>query len=148
MTGRVKLGIGLAAVVIFLGIKACGEPYEGAKDVVEEFMEEIREMEGRDALKYLHPTYRDSLAKDLKIPVQFTEMRPSELLACALSTMGEGIEDVEIQEGKMIGENTALVKVKVEDKNEIVKIFNFVLVKEGGKWLIADIGPYVPQTFK
>ncbi len=143
-----KVILGALAVAFILGVKSCGEPYDSAKDIVEEFMEEIREGEGKDAIKYLHPSYRDNLAKDLKIPVQFTEMKPTQLLSCVLSVMGENIEDVEIREGKMVGENTALIKVEVEDKEEIKKIFTFVVIKEGGDWYIADITTYSPTTYK
>ena len=135
-------------VALILGIKACGEPYEGAEGVVEEFMEEIQEGEGSEAIKFLHPTYRDNLAKDLKLPVQFTELKPSQVLACLLSTMGAGIEEVDVKGGQLIGDKTALLKVKVEDKEGIKKLFTFVLVKEDGEWLIADITPYVPSMEK
>ena len=140
-----KALIASVAVALLLGIKSCGEPYDGAKDVVEDFMEEVQEKEGHEAIKYLHPSFRDNLSKDIKLPVQFTELRPSEVLACLLSTMGANIEDFDVKEGKLIGDNTALLKVKVEDKNEITKLFSFVLIKEEDRWLIADITPYVPE---
>lgn len=141
-----KIALASLVALTLFGIKSCGEPYGAAKDTVEDFMEEIKEKEGMEAIRYLHPSYRDSLAKEIKLPVQFTELRPSEVLACLLSTMGANIEEVEVKDGKIIGENTALIKVKVEDKNDIEKIFSFVLIKEDGKWLIADISPYVPPT--
>jgi len=141
-----KVIIASVVVLTLFGIKSCGKPYGAARDTVEDFMEEIKGKEGMEAIRYLHPSYRDSLAKELKLPIQFTELRPSEILACLLSTMGSNIEDVDITDGKIIGEKTALIKVKVEDKRGIEKIFNFVLIKEDGKWLIADISPYVPPT--
>jgi len=140
-----KAVIASLAVALILGVKSCGEPYDSAKDTVEEFMEEIQEGEGLEAIRYLHPSFRDSLSKNLKLPVQFTELRPSEVLACLLSSMGAGIEEVDIKGGELIGENTALIKVRVEDENEIAKLFSFVLIKEDGKWYIADITPYVPR---
>ncbi len=135
-------------IALLFGIKACGEPYEGAEGVVEEFMEEVSEGEGMEAIKFLHPTYRDNLAKDLRLPVQLTEMKPSQALACLLSTMGSNIDEVEVKDGKLIGDRTALLKVKVEDKSGIKKLFTFVLVREDGEWMIADITPYVPTPEK
>ncbi len=127
-----------------LGVKSCGEPYGDAEDTVEDFMRKIKRKEGFEALKFLHPAYRENLTKDLKLPVQFTELKPSEVLACLLSSMGRNIEDVEVKDGKMVGERTVFVKVKVEDKNEIEKMFTFVLVREDDRWYIADITPYIP----
>ncbi len=141
-----KAVVASLAVALLLGIKSCGESYDGAQDVVEDFMEEIQEKEGDEAIKYLHPSFRDNLTKDVKLPVQFTEMKPSEVLSCLLSTMGSNIEDVDVKDGKLIGDNTAIIKVSVEDKDEIKKIFNFVLIKEDGEWLIADISNFVPRT--
>jgi len=143
-----KAAIASLAVALILGVKSCGEPYDAAKNVVDEFMEEIQEGEGSEAIEYLHPSFRDNLSKELKLPIQFTELKPSQVLACLLSTMGAEIEDVEVKEGKLIGDNTALIKVKVEDRSDIEKIFSFVLIKEDDKWLIADITPYVPELKK
>ncbi|HIQ30935.1 MAG TPA: DUF4878 domain-containing protein [Aquifex aeolicus] len=137
--------LALGTLFVF-GIKSCGEPYGEAQDVVEEFMEEVRDREGASAIRFLHPSYRDSLTKDLSLPIQFTEMRPSEVLACLLSAMGSGINSVEVKSGKLVGSNTALIKVKVEDDRELEKLFTFVLIKEGDGWKIADISPYKPQT--
>ncbi len=143
-----KVAIALVVVALFIGLKSCGEPYDSAQEVVEDFMEEIREGEGMDAVKYLHPSFRDNLTKDLRLPVQFTELRPSEALACLLSTMGASIKEVDVRSGELIGENTALIRVRVEDKNELAKLFDFVLIKEGDRWMIADIAPYVPRTLQ
>jgi len=137
-----KIAIASVAVALILGVKSCGEPYDSAKDTVEEFMEEIQEGEGFEALRYIHPSFRDNLTKDIKLPVQFTELRPSEMLACLLSTMGANIEEVKIKGGELISENTAIIRVKVEDKNEIAKLFDFVLIKDGDNWMIADITPH------
>ncbi|WP_461831926.1 DUF4878 domain-containing protein [Aquifex sp.] len=137
----------LIVVAIFAGallLKSCGEPYSGAKEIVDEFMEEIMEGEGKDAIKYIHPTYRDELAKGLRLPVQFTEMRPSELLACALSTMGENIDDVDIKDARMLSKSTARVVVSVKDREGLEKLFSFIVVKEGKKWYIAKIEKYTP----
>ncbi len=140
-----KAVVASLAVALLFGIKSCGEPYGGAEETVEKFMEEIQEKEGYEAIKYLHPSFRDNLAKDIRIPVQFTELKPSEVLSCVLSTMGAGIEEVDMQGGKMIGDRTAIIKVKVEDKSGLEKIFNFVLIKEEDRWYIADISPYTPE---
>ncbi len=130
------------AVAFLFGIKSCGDPYGSAQERVEEFMEEIREREGLEAVKYLHPSFRDSLTKDIELPVQFTEMKPSEVLACLLSSMGANIKDVEVDEAEPTGEKMVTMKVKVKDKNELERIFRFVLIKEGDEWYIADITPY------
>ncbi|GAB6066499.1 DUF4878 domain-containing protein [Aquifex pyrophilus] len=137
----------LIVASVFAGallLKSCGEPYSGAKETVDEFMEEIMEGEGRDAIKYVHPTYRDELAKNLKLPVQFTELRPSELLACAFSTMGENIDDVDIKDARMLSKSTAKVIVSVKDREGLEKLFSFIVVKEGKKWYIAKIEKYTP----
>ncbi len=143
---RKKLLIGLGVILAgALFIKSCGEPYGEAKEVALEFMEEIQEGEGKDAMKYLYPSYRDSLAKNLQLPLQFTELRPSEVLACALSTMGENIEDVDVVSGKSLGNSAAEVVIKVEDDNEIEKIFRFILIKDSeGEWKIANIESFNP----
>jgi len=97
-----------------------------------------------EAIKYLHPSYRDSLASNLKMPLQFTEMKPTELLACALSTMGQGIEEVDIEDTEMVGDRTALVKVRIEDREEIERIFTFVVMRDARRWYIVDITSFIP----
>lgn len=143
-----KIALASVAVALIFSLKSCGEPYEPAEEAVDSFLEEVQEKEGFDALKYLHPSFRDNLAKDLKLPVQFTELKPSEALACLLSTMGANMDDYEIKGGKMIGESTAIIKARVVDKDGIEKLFNFVLIKEDDRWLIADISPYTPDMKK
>lgn len=138
----------LAIIAGALILKSCGEPYSGAKETVSEFMEEISEGEGKDAIKYLYPAYRDELARNFKLPVQFTEMKPSEVLACVLSTMGRNIDEVEVKKAIAINPNTANVIVRVEDEEGIEKFFSFTVVKEGDKWYIAKIQNYVPQVEK
>ena len=129
-----------------LVLKSCGEPYEGAEETVEEFMEEVMEGEGLDAVKYLHPSYREELLNKIKLPFQFTELRPSEILACILSSMGENVEKVKVREIKEVNEKTAKVLVSVYDNKEIEKFFNFLVVKEGKKWYIAKIEEYTPTV--
>jgi len=130
------------AIAFLLGAKSCGDPYGSAREEVEDFMEEIKEKEGFSAVKHLHPSFRDALIKEVKLPVQFTEMKPSEILACLLSSMGANIGDVEVEEGRAVDDRTVRVKVRVRDKNDLERIFNFLLVREGDKWYIADITPH------
>ncbi len=130
------------SIVLFLGIKACTEPYDNASESVEHFIKYIKKKKGMSALKYLHPSFRDNLIKDVKLPFELTEMKPSEILACLLSSMGTNIEDAHVENIQSINENTLKVRVKIEDKNELEKLFNFILIKEGNNWYIADISPY------
>ncbi len=143
---RKKALIGLGVILAgALFIKSCGEPYGEAKEATLEFMEEIQEGEGKDAIRYLHPSYRDALAKDLKLPVQFTELKPSEVLSCLLSSMGQNIEDVDVVSAKSLGEYAAEVVLKVEDENELEKIFRFIVIKDSeGDWKIANIESFNP----
>ncbi|RLJ70610.1 uncharacterized protein DUF4878 [Hydrogenivirga caldilitoris] len=136
------------ATFLLFGIKSCGEPYGAAKDTVEEFLEEVKDKKGQEALRYLHPTFRDSLAKEVKLPIELTELKPSQVLACFLSSMGANIDEIKVMEGKPLGKENAMVKVKVVDGSGIEKLFNFVLIKEGDKWLIVDITPYKPEIKK
>lgn len=141
-----RLILGITA--IFAGaliLKSCGEPYNAAKDIVEDFMGEIMEGEGKKAVQFIHPSYRDELVKNLKLPLQFTELRPTELLACVLSVMGMNIEDIDIKNAKMVNRDTAKVIVSVEDKEGLEKLFTFVVVKEGDRWYIVKIDKYVPS---
>ena len=141
-----RLILGITA--IFAGaliLKSCGEPYNAAKDIVEDFMEEIMEGEGKKAVQFIHPSYRDELVKNLKLPLQFTELRPTELLACVLSVMEMNIEDIDIKNAKMVNRDTAKVIVSVEDKEGLEKLFTFVVVKEGDRWYIVKIDKYVPS---
>ncbi len=142
---RTKLTLTLSLLTL-LAFLSCGEPYDEAEDVVEEFMEAVMEGEGIEAIRLLHPSFREVLSGRINMPVQFTELKPSELLACALTTMGQGIEDTEVYGEDLIGEKTALVRVRVEDKEEIEKIFTFVVMKDAGKWYIVDITSYVPPA--
>ncbi len=137
-------GVVLLILLALIAIKSCADPYGDAEEVVEEFIDSIREGEGMEAVKLLHPSFRDTLTAEVKMPVQFTELKPSQLLACALSTMGHGIEDFDIYSGELIGEKTALVKVKIEDKDDIEKIFTFVVMKDTERWYIVDISSFVP----
>ena len=134
----------LLILILTFSIKSCAEPSADAEEVVEEFLEELQEGKGIKAVRYLHPSYRDSLAEELKLPLRFTEMKPTELLSCALSTMGNGIKETDLLETEMVGNRTALVKVMVEDKEEIEKIFTFVVMKDAERWYIVDITSFIP----
>jgi hypothetical protein len=138
-------GAVLLILLALILIKSCADPSGDAKETVEEFLERIREGEGIEAVRLLHPSFRDSLVEKVKLPVQFTELKPSELLACVLTTMGHSIEDVEVDGSEVVGEKTALVKVKIEDKDEIEKIFTFVVMRDTDRWYIVDITSFVPQ---
>ncbi len=135
----------LLILITLIFIKSCADSSGDAREVVEEFLEEVREGEGMEAIKYLHPSYRDSLAKDLKLPIQFAEIKSTELLACALSTIGGGVKEVEVKDTEMVGDKTALVKVRIEEKEEIERILTFVVMKDANKWYIVDIASFVPS---
>ncbi len=133
----------LILVLVLLGFfvfRGCGtSPEEASKDTVKEFMSAIREGEGKEAVKLLYPPFRDALVQDVKLPIQITEMKPSELLACALSSMGENVKKVKIIDVKRIDDNHVEVLVKVIDKNGVEKLFWFVTIKDEKRWKIASI---------
>ncbi len=127
------------AFVGFLVLRGCGASLEDeARDRVKEFIEYVREGEGKDAVKLLYPPFRDALTMDLKVPVQLTEMKPSELLACVLSSMGENIKKVKVLDAKQIDERHVEVLLRVIDKGGIDKVFTFILIKDGEDWKIAS----------
>jgi len=133
----------LILVLVLLGFfvfRGCGtSPEEASKDTVKGFMSAIREGEGKEAVKLLYPPFRDALVQDVKLPIQITEMKPSELLACALSSMGENVKKVKIIDVKRIDDNHVEVLVKVIDKNGVEKLFWFVTIKDEKRWKIASI---------
>ncbi|WP_448587934.1 DUF4878 domain-containing protein [Thermocrinis sp.] len=132
----------ILAVVLggFFVFRACGtSPEEASKDTVKEFISAIRDGEGKEAVSMLYPPFRDALAPNVKLPVQLTEMKPSELLACALSSMGENIKKVKILDVKKVDDKHVEVMVKVIDKNGVEKIFYFITIKDEKKWKIASI---------
>ncbi|WP_448583752.1 DUF4878 domain-containing protein [Thermocrinis sp.] len=124
----------------FLFFRACGtSPEEASKDTVKEFMSAIRNGEGKEAVGLLYPPFRDALVQEVKLPIQITEMKPSELLACALSSMGENVKKVKILDVKKIDDKHVEVLVKVIDKNGVEKLFWFITVKDEKRWKIASI---------
>jgi len=132
----------ILAVVLasFFAFRACNtSPEEASKDTVKEFMSAIREGEGKEAVKLLYPPFRDALVQDVKLPIHITEMKPSELLACALSSMGENVKKVKIIDVKRIDDKHVEVLVKVIDKNGVEKLFWFITIKDEKRWKIASI---------
>jgi len=131
----------LAVVLLgFFAFRACGTSPESASEkTVKEFMSAIREGEGKKAVGLLYPPFRDVLAQDLKLPIQITEMKPSEVLACVLSSMGENVKKVKVLETKKIDEKHVEVLVKVVDKNGMEKLFYFITIKDEKRWKIASI---------
>lgn len=136
-----KVAIALGAVLLaFFVFRACGEdPEESAKDTVRDFIESIREGEGREAVMLLYPPFRDALVQDVKLPLQLTEMKPSEILACLLSSMGENIKKVKVLDTSKIDERHAEVILKVLDRDGVEKIFTFIVIKDEKRWRIASI---------
>lgn len=129
-----------AVLVAFFAFRACSSsPTEEARDTVEEFIEKIRDEDGKSAVKMLYPPYRDALAQELKLPLQLTEMKPSEVLACVLSSMGENVKKVKYLDAKTLDEKHAEVVIKVVDKQGVEKLFAFILIKDEKKWKIANI---------
>ncbi len=133
----IPIALVLAAFFVF---RACGEsPEESARKTVKEFIERIRDEEGKEAVKLLYPPFRDALVQDLKLPIQLTEMKPSEILACVLSSMGEDIKKVKLLDASRIDDKHAEVVVKIIDKQGGEKIFTFIVIKDEKKWKIASI---------
>ncbi len=136
---KVALAVG-AVLLAFFVFRACGEnPEKSARNLVKDFIEEIRDGEGKEAVKLLYPPFRDALVQDVKLPLQLTEMKPSEVLACLLSSMGENIKKVKVLDASKIDDKHAEVMVKVIDKGGVEKIFTFIVIKDEKKWKIASI---------
>ncbi len=136
-----KVAIAVGAVLLaFFILRSCGEsPEKSARNTVKDFIENIRDGEGREAVKLLYPPFRDALVQDVKLPIQLTEMKPSEVLACLLSSMGENIKKVKVLDASKIDDKHAEVIVKVVDKEGVEKIFTFIVMKDEKRWRIASI---------
>ncbi|MFN3947771.1 MAG: DUF4878 domain-containing protein [Aquificaceae bacterium] len=133
----ILIALVLAAFFVF---RACGEsPEASARKTVKEFIERIRDEEGKKAVKLLYPPFRDALVQDLKLPIQLTEMKPSEVLACVLSSMGENIKKVKVLDANKIDDKHAEVIVKIIDKQGMEKVFTFIVIKDEKRWKIASI---------
>ncbi len=132
----------VAGIVLvgFFVVKSCGEnPEKSAQNTVKEFIGAVRDEEGKEAVKLLYPPFRDALVMDLKLPVQLTEMKPSEVLACVLSSMGSNIKKVKYLDSKRIDDKHVEVLVRVIDKEGVDKVFTFIVIKDEKKWRIASI---------
>ena len=130
----------VAVLAVFLLVRGCGEnPERSAKNTVVDFIENIRDGEGKDAVRLLYPPFRDALAQDLKMPIQFTEMKPSEVLSCVFSSMGENIKKVKVLNTSKIDDKHVEVTLKVIDKEGVDKIFTFIVIKDEKSWKIASI---------
>ena len=130
----------LFLLFVVLGVNACGEPHGDAREVVEEFFEKLEDEEGLEAVRLLHPTFRDSLARDIKVPIRIADLKPSQAVACVLATMGSAVDKVEVLDTKG-DEDRAEVKVRTVDKEGIDRILVFEVVKEKDRWFITDIKP-------
>ncbi len=129
-----------AVLLAFFIFRACSEsPEESARDTVKEFIEEVKDGEGKEAVKLLYPPFRDALAQELKMPVQLTELKPSEMVACLLSSMGENIKKVKVLDSSKIDDRHAEVLVKIIDRQGVEKVFTFIVIKDEKKWKIASI---------
>ncbi|ADC89709.1 hypothetical protein Thal_1077 [Thermocrinis albus DSM 14484] len=138
---KVLLAAGLVLLAILV-IRSCsGSPEKEAKGTVAEFVDLVKDGEGKDAVKLLYPPFRDALVQEVKLPVQLTEMKPSELLACALSSMGENIKKVKVVETRPIDDKHVEVLVRITDRQDIDKLFSFIVIKDEKGWKIASISP-------
>ncbi len=132
----------ILAVILggFFVLRTCGtSPEEASEDTVREFISAMKDGKGREAVKLLYPPFRDALAQEVKLPLQLTEMKPSEVLACLLSSMGENIKKTKILDVKTIDDKHVEVMVKIIDKNRTEKIIVFITIKDEKKWKIASI---------
>jgi len=137
-----KVAIILAVVLAgFFVFRACGtSPEEASEGIVKEFISAIKDGDGKEAVKLLYPPFRDALVQDVKLPLQLTEMKPSEMLACVLSSMGENVKKVKVLDVKAIDDKHGEVIVKVIDKNGTEKILAFITIKDEKRWKIASKG--------
>ncbi|RMH80200.1 MAG: DUF4878 domain-containing protein [Acidobacteria bacterium] len=136
---KAALAIG-AVLLAFFVFRACGEDTKDkARGTVKEFIERVRDGEGKEAVKLLYAPYRDALSQDFKLPIQLTEMKPSEVLACVLSSMGENIKRVKYLDVREIDDKHAEVLVKVIDREGVEKILAFIVIKDEKNWRIANI---------
>ena len=132
------------AILVILGlfflIRSCGEsPEEAGRETVKAFIEAVRDEDGKEAVMLLYPPFRDALVLDLKLPVQLTEMKPSEVLACLFSSMGTNIKKVKYIDSKQIDDKHVEVLVRVVDKEGIDKVFSFIVIRDEKRWRIASI---------
>jgi hypothetical protein len=134
----------LAVVVVgFFVFRACGtSPERASEGTVKEFISAIKDGDGKEAVKLIYPPFRDALVQDIKVPLQLTEMKPSEMLACVLSSMGENIKKVKVLDVKAIDDKHGEVIVKVIDKNGMEKIMAFITIKDEKRWKIASISNF------
>ncbi|MFN3813374.1 MAG: DUF4878 domain-containing protein [Aquificaceae bacterium] len=128
-----------AILLTFFLFKSCGDSSKEAKSTVEDFISAIRDENGEKAVKLLYPPFREAIVSQVKIPFELTEMKPSELLACILSTMGKNIEKVKYVDVSKVDDNHTEVIVRITDKEGMEKMFTFILIKEEKKWKIASI---------
>jgi hypothetical protein len=119
------------------GLFAGGDVVNGGDTVVRAIAH--GRSDGKEAVKLLYPPFRDALMQDVKVPLQLTEMKPSEMLACVLSSMGENIKKIKVLDAKGIDDKHWEVIVKVIDKNGMEKILAFITIKDEKRWKIASI---------
>jgi hypothetical protein len=136
-----KVAIILAVVLAgFFVFRACGtSPEEASESTVKEFISAIKDGDGKEAVKLLYPPFRDALVQDVKLALQLTEMKPSEMLACVLNSMGENIKKVKVLDVKAIDDKHGEVIVKVIDKSGMEKILSFITIKDEKRWKIVSI---------
>ncbi len=128
-----------AILLAFLLFKSCGDSSKEAKGTVEDFISAIRDENGEKAVRLLYPPFREALVSQVKMPFELTEMKPSELLACTLSTMGKNIKKVKYVDVSKVDDNHTEVVVRITDREGMEKMFTFILIKEENKWKIASI---------
>ncbi|SHK42634.1 DUF4878 domain-containing protein [Thermocrinis minervae] len=137
-----KKALPLLALLLagFFVVKGCSSsPERQALGTVKEFMEAIRDKDSKDAVNLLYPPYRDALAQQVNVPIQFVELKPSEMVGCVLTSMGEKIKEVKYLDASKIDDTHTEVVIKVVDKDKTEKILSFILVKDGKSWKIANI---------
>lgn len=136
---KILIGLGAIAVVILL-FKACGSSPQGiSKDVVSNFVSELKDHHPMKAIRKLDPSLRENLESQLKLPLALVEMKPYEALAASLEGQMSFVKSWKIKNVSKISDSEVKVVLETKDDERMERDITFTVSKEDDTWKITNI---------
>jgi len=136
-----KIVIGIVALgAVFLLFRACGSSPQGiSRDLVSDFVTNLKHHHPMKAIRKLDPSLRESLENQIKLPLALVEMKPYEALGASLEGQMSFVKSFKIKNVSKISDSEVKVVLETKDNEHMERDITFTVSKEDGSWKITSI---------
>jgi hypothetical protein len=141
MMSKKKILIGIVALgAVFLLFRACGSsPQAQSRDLVSDFVTNLKDHKPIKAIRKLDPSLRENLEAQVKLPLALVELKPYEALGATLEGQLSFVKSWKIKNVSKISDSEVKVVLETKDNERIERDITFTVSKEDDSWKISAI---------